>query len=171
MTNEQHNKYLGVAFLVHGGIQLLFMLLMAVMFALFFASIPSRPGEPGPPPFFFLPFIGFIVVFQSIFTIPAFVAAYALLKRKSWARLGVIIAAVLSAMSVPIGTAVCVYALWFFFGENWKEVYQPALAQTGGARSHLPGQADTADAAAWTVNQSREPSRDYAPPPPPPDWR
>jgi hypothetical protein len=168
MTNEQHNKYLGVAFLVHGGFQLLMMLLMATMFGGFMMLIPNQPGRPEPPRAFFLIIIGFVVMVQSIFAAPSFVAAYALLKRKSWARLSAIIAAILSAMNVPIGTAVCVYALWFFFGENWKEVYQPALVNAGGARSQLPGQAD---AAAWTVSQSREPSKDYAPPPPPPDWR
>ena len=117
MTNEQHNKLIGVGFLVHGGLQLLFMLLMATMFGSVMLMIQQDAhAHGGPPPFFFVPFIGFIVVFQSFFTIPAFVAAYALLKRKAWARVAAIIAAVLSAMSVPVGTAVCVYALWFFFG-------------------------------------------------------
>jgi hypothetical protein len=168
MTNEQHNKYLGVAFLVHGGLQLLIMLLIAIMFGSFTMLLPNQPGRGEPPRAFFLVMIGVVVMIQSIFAAPSFIAAYALLKRKSWARLSAIIAAVLSAMNVPIGTAVCVYALWFFCGENWKEVYQPAPARLGGARSQLPGQAD---AAAWTVSQSREPSKGYAPPPPPPDWR
>ena len=167
MTNEQHNKFLGVAFLVHGGFQLLMMLFMALMFGSFIALLPDRPGTQGPPRAFFLVIIGFVVMVQSIFAAPSFVAAYALLKRKSWARLSAIIAAILSAMNVPIGTAVCVYALWFFFGENWKEVYQPAVALGGDARAQLPGQAA---AAGWSVSQSREPSKDYAPPPPP-DWR
>ena len=68
--------------------------------------------------------IGILVVFQSVFTGPAVVAAYALLKRKPWARIASIIAGVVSAMSVPFGTAACVYALWFFFSENWKSVYE-----------------------------------------------
>lgn len=168
MTNEQHNKYLGIAFLAHGGFQLLMMLLMVTMFGGAMMLIPNQPGRAEPPRAFFLIIIGFVALVQSVFATPSFVAAYALLKRKSWARLSAIIAAVMSAMNVPIGTAVCVYALWFFCGENWKEIYQPALINAGGARPHLSGQAD---AAAWTVNQNREPSRDYAPPPPPPDWR
>ncbi|MGB7208817.1 MAG: hypothetical protein WBD27_09185 [Pyrinomonadaceae bacterium] len=58
-----------------------------------------------------------------VFPTPSFIAAYGLLKRKSWARIASIIARVLSSMSVPIGTAACVYALWFFFGDQWKTVY------------------------------------------------
>jgi hypothetical protein len=34
-----------------------------------------------------------------------------------------IIAGVIAAMSVPIGTAACVYSLWFFLGDNWKSIY------------------------------------------------
>jgi hypothetical protein len=168
MTNEQHNKYLGAAFLVHGGFQLLMMLFMVLMFGSIMMLVPNQPGRAEPPRAFFLVIIGFVAVVQSIFAAPSFVAAYALLKRKSWARLSAIIAAILSAINVPVGTAVCVYALWFFFGENWKEVYQPALSGFGGARTQLPGQPD---AAAWTASQSRERPVGYAPPPPPPDWR
>jgi uncharacterized membrane protein len=162
MTNEQHNKYLGIAFLIHGGFQLLITLLMVVVFGSAVAVMPNQPD--GPPPAFFMIIFTFVVLFQSIFALPSFVAAYAVLKRKSWARIASIIAAVLSAMSVPIGTATCVYALWFFLGENWKEIYQPA--SVGGAHGQLSGH----DAAEWTTNQSREATRQRVPPPPP-DWR
>lgn len=161
MTNEQHNRYLGFAFLAHGGFQILMGLLMATMFGSFFALVPNQPGRPGPPAGFFLLIAVFVLTLQSIFAVPSFVAAYALLKRKSWARIMSIIAAVLSAMSVPVGTAACVYALWFFMGENWKEVYQP------GAR-RAPGQLPN-DANAWTT-QTWESHQERASPHPP-DWR
>jgi hypothetical protein len=161
MTNEQHNKLVGIGFLVHGGFQLLMGLLFALMFGSFAALIPNEPGQPAPPRGFFLIFAGFFFIIQAIFAVPSFVAAFAVLKRKSWARLSAIIAAVVSAMNVPIGTAVCVYALWFFFGENWKEVYQPAMS---GARAELPN-----DATAW-ANQPWEAKHERVPPTPP-DWR
>jgi hypothetical protein len=166
MTNEQHNKYVGFAFLAHGGFQIFMGLLIGLMFGSLIPLIPNQPGRPEPPRAFFFVVMMFVVMIQTIFALPSFVAAYAVLKRKSWARIMGIIAAVLSAMSVPVGTAACIYALWFFFGENWKEVYQPATMQ-GGARSQLSG-AD--NSATWTVNQHQEASRSYAPPPPP-DWR
>jgi hypothetical protein len=166
MTNEQHNKFVGFAFLAHGGFQMFMGLLIALMFGSFIALIPNQPGRPAPPTGFFYVIMTFVVMIQTIFALPSFVAAYAVLKRKSWARLSGIVAAVLSAMSVPVGTAACIYALWFFFGENWKEVYEPASLR-GSARSQLPG---ASDPATWTVNQHQEASRSYAPPPPP-DWR
>jgi hypothetical protein len=166
MTNEQHNKFVGYAFLAHGGFQVLMGLLFGLMFGSFIALIPSQPHGPEPPRAFFFLIMSFVIVIQSLFALPSFIAAYAVLKRKSWARIMGIIAAVLSAMSVPVGTAACVYALWFFFGENWKEVYEPAINQ-GGARTQLSGAGETAT---WTVNQGRDASRTYAPPPPP-DWR
>jgi hypothetical protein len=166
MTNEQHNKFVGIAFLAHGGFQILMGLAFSIMFGSFMALIPSQPGRPEPPRAMFLVIALFVLIIQSVFALPSFVAGYAVLKRKSWARISGIIAAVFAAMSVPVGTAACIYALWFFFGENWKSVYEPATAM-GGARSQLSG----ADAAApWTVNQQRESSKSYAPPPPP-DWR
>lgn len=136
MTNEEHNKYIAWAFIAHGGIQLLMMLLMAVMF-IFMFSIGSRPGEPGPPLEFFGMMFGIMFFVQMVFTTPSFIAAYGLLKRKSWARIASIVAGVLSSMSVPIGTAACVYALWFFFGDQWKSVY-PQEAGISTDQQQLP---------------------------------
>lgn len=64
-----------------------------------------------------------MAIINAIFAIPSAVGGYAVLKKRSWARTASIVAAVIAGMNFPIGTAACVYALWFFFGENWKEVY------------------------------------------------
>lgn len=135
MTNEDHNKYIAYAFLAHGGLQLLMLLFIAAMFFFIF-SVGTRPGDHGPPMEFFGFFFGIMFLVQMVFTTPAFVAAYGLLKRRSWARIASIIAGVLSSMSVPIGTAACVYALWFFFGDQWKSVYQQG--KTDPNQNYLP---------------------------------
>jgi len=128
MTDEQHNKYIAYSFLAHGSFQLLMMLLMGLMI---FLTFPPAPME------FLAFFFAFISIFYIIFAAPAFIAAYALLKRKSWARIASIIAGVLSAMSVPVGTAACVYAFWFFFGDNWKRIYSEGEPVSDGYREHL----------------------------------
>jgi hypothetical protein len=118
VTNEQHNTYVSWAFIAHGSFQLLITLVMV-----FFIFLIPRTGRGAPPRefmFFMMAFIGF---FQMIFIVPSFVAAYAMRNKKSWARLAAIIAGVIAALNVPFGTAACVYAMWFFFGESWKEVY------------------------------------------------
>ena len=166
MTNEDHNKYIAWAFIAHGGIQLLMMLLMAVMF-IFIFSIGRQPGEPGPPMEFFGVFFAFMFIIQAIFTTPSFVAAYGLLKRKSWARIASIIAGVLSSMSVPIGTGACVYALWFFFGDQWKSVY-PQEAGTVPDQRQLPYGVDNSKWGGHVMDEDGEVVYRHQDPP---DWR
>src|SRR5262249_22964985 len=99
--------------------------------------IDPQPGEPPPPKALFGFMMAFFSVFYLVFSLPSIVAAYALRKKKSWARLASIIASVVAAMNVPFGTAACVYSLWFFLGENWKEVY-PEQAGTQVVPHQLP---------------------------------
>ncbi len=166
MNPEQHNKYLGIAFLTHGAIQLLFMLAMVLFFLFFFSTIPGRPGDPGPPMAFLGFFFGLMFLFQLVFTAPVFVAAYALLKHKSWGRIAGIVGAVLSAMSVPIGTAVCVYALWFLLSDEGKQFY--ASKATGASPYPLNELHSMPVASEWRQNAKQE---EDLKPPQPTDWR
>jgi hypothetical protein len=168
MTNQQHNKYLGMAFLAHGGFQLFWMLMMTAMFFFFFRAIADQPGKGAPSPEFFLIFISFMLVFQLIFTVPSLVAAYALLKRKSWARMAGIVGGIVAAMSFPLGTAVCVYAMWFLMGEGWKELYLQTDGLSAGARGQLPYARDFDQP--W-ANQTRAEGKERVSPPQPSDWR
>lgn len=112
---------------------MLMLALMAAMFSVFFFIEPP-PGQPPPPRAFFAGMIIFFSIFYLLFTLPSVIAAYALLKKKSWARIASIVAAVISAMNVPIGTAACVYALWFFLGDNWKAIYSEDSDQNKNTR-------------------------------------
>ncbi len=163
MTNQEHNKYLGLAFLAYGALQLLIMLGMALFIKFFFSAMPTGPGD-APPPAFFAIMIGFMVALQLVFTAPSLVAAYAVLKRKSWARIAAIVAGIMAAISFPLGTAVAVYALWFMMGEGWKEIYDPPAARQPGSLPHR------GEYIPWQ-EQARRAEHENAPPPPPPDWR
>jgi len=161
MTNEEHNRYVAYAFFAHAGFQLFTLLMMGLFFALFFGSMP---GDPEPPPFaFFGIMFAFMLVFQLVFTVPAAIAAWAMLKRKPWARTASIVGAVTSAMSVPIGTAACVYALWYWTSDNWKDVYPDG----GSTRGNSPRELDRGDegSASDEFDRSKEWTRE------PPDWR
>ncbi|MEQ1603967.1 MAG: hypothetical protein ABL999_03790 [Pyrinomonadaceae bacterium] len=166
MTNEQHNAYLSWVFIGHGAFQVLMGLLMIGFFAMFF-FIPDQPGPGGPPPAFFAIMFLFVFVFLVAFALPSFIAAYGLRKKKSWARLASIIAAVVSAMNVPIGTAACVYALWFFLDENWKNVY-PEVAFANEEKARIP---QIEREARWTGHQTDEKGKCTFHTVEPPDWR
>lgn len=125
-TPEQHNKYLAYAHLAYGGLTALFPLAFLAMFGSMFLFIANAPQQSGPSP----PPVGFFVVVMIVFggfyvalTIPSFVAGYALLKRKPWAKIASIIAGVVAGAFFPIGTALCVYTLWFLLSEPGKILY------------------------------------------------
>lgn len=165
MTNEQHNRYIAYTFFAHAGIQLFLALAMVLFFTLFL-YIPVEPGRPAPPREIFGFMAAFIGFFYLAFGLPSAIAGYALLKKKSWARIASIIAAVVGAMNVPIGTAAAVYALWFFFGENWKEIYEPYSAHMFDERRQLAYGYESQRAA--YEQEEREPQfQTYNPP----DWR
>ena len=126
ITPQEHNKFVGLAQLGYAGFYLLMMIVMTAFEAFMFRNIYSRSEEMGgalPTPFIVIMFV-FIGFISLAMTVPSVVAGYALLKRRRWAKVAGIVGGVTAAMSFPIGTAVCVYALWFFLGDKWKEVYE-----------------------------------------------
>jgi hypothetical protein len=169
MTTEEHNRFLGIAHLVHGGLQALWMVVMFVfvIFMMAFAAADTPRGGDAFPFVFFMMFMLVAVIMSVLFTIPSFVAGYGLLKRKQWAKTWGIIAGVLAAMSFPIGTAVCVYTFWFLLGDAGKDFYSKSQAeQPSRERDRLFLEPDSAtyDAGAWNSQTKRE----YAQPP---NWR
>lgn len=158
MTPEQHSKYVGVAHLVYGGVYLLLTLLFMLFFlAMFVSSLPN--GNDGGLGFLLVIWV-FFSIFWLAFVIPSFVAGYGLLKHKRWARTAAIVGGVVSGMSFPIGTAVCVYTFWFLFSEPGRRLYdRPAYP--------LPPPPPL-----WNrdfAGSRKEPQ--YIPPSSPPDWR
>src|SRR5678816_2047601 len=84
-------------------------------------------GDPGGPPIGMIIFLCvFIGLLYGMMTIPSFVAGYALLKKKRWAKTAAIIGGVTAAMNFPIGTAVCIYTFWLLFSEQGKTLFDEA---------------------------------------------
>ncbi|HMG76951.1 MAG TPA: hypothetical protein VK582_25990 [Pyrinomonadaceae bacterium] len=159
MTPDQHNKYLGFAHLAYAVLHSLMGAFIGIMMIVMFSALPpTRPGNP-PPPAFFVGMAVFMVAFTLIWSIPSMIAAYALLKKKRWAKTASIVAGVFAATQIPVGTAVGIYSFWFAFGEPGRLLYdQPA-------KSLLSQQ--PADGA--RINQEK--AHEYFPPAKPPDWR
>ena len=155
MTPEKHNKLLAYAHFGYAGLMGLLFGVMMIWMMLMFSL------EPGPaPPTGIIVFMGlFMLVFVAIYAIPSIIAGYALLKRKSWAKVASIIAGVLCSMSAPFGTALCAYTFWFLFSEPGKTLYDKP-------QQFLPPMPPT-----WhqQTTQQREPVFTQASTPP--DWR
>ena len=101
----------------------------------------------------------FLLVFTVGWTIPSIITAYALLKKKRWAKVAGVVAGVFAATQMPVGTAVSVYTFWFFFGEKGKQLYDKP--------THALPPAPPTD---WAgVNQQA--GQMSQPPLAPPDWR
>ncbi|MCA1555093.1 MAG: hypothetical protein LC747_00195 [Acidobacteria bacterium] len=166
MTPEEHNKALGICHLAYGGLSTLLMLAFMFMFGAILFAIP----EGGPPFGIMVIFAVFMLIYSFIFTLPSFIAGYAMLKLKPWARTASIVAAVLETMSVPIGTAVGVYSFWFMFSEEGKAFYNKNSVYTQRPYA-LHDAPPPPPASEWNARTSQEREREYAPPPQPPDWR
>ncbi len=164
MTNEEHNKYIGWAFLANGIFQVTIVLFMFLFLFAFFAAAP--PGGDLPAGFLATVF-GFAMIINLVFLSPNFIAAYALLNRKPWARIAGIVAAAMSAMNVPLGTLAAVYSLWFFCGDQWKTVY-PETAE--GERVD-PLRITPPSNTRWDGYTKDEEGAYVYRTPPPPDWR
>jgi len=159
MTPLEHNKYVGLAHLAYAVIHVLLtgastLLVFAILGSMRFPDLPQRQF----PPRFMLAIMVFALIFNVVLSVPSFVASYAFLKRKSWARIMGIIAAAIAAMHFPFGTATCAYTFWFLFSEPGKTLY--------GKPSHTLPPLPPSDWASVEQGTQR-----YVPPASPPDWR
>ena len=170
MTPQDHNKVIGIMHLIWGGFHALMAVIMGLFFILMFAGISQDPQTP-PEAKAFFGFFGFLVaaVMVSV-SLPSLLAGYALLKRKNWAKVASIIAAGLMAMSVPFGTALTVYTIWFMCGEQGNYLY----GKNASGREPWRGSLNDASRFDWEAQRAadaRGRAETYVPPPQPPDWR
>jgi hypothetical protein len=160
MTPEEHNKYLGMAHVAYGVVHILLTLFTGVFVLGMMGLLTFNSGRSdGPPASFMAVIMVFVVIVNALFAIPSFIAGYAFLKRKSWAKIAGIIAAALSALRIPFGTAVSVYTFWFLFSTPGKILYDNL------ARALPPAPPD------WSAIERDRRKASYAPPASPPDWR
>ena len=164
MTNEEHNKYIAWSFLANGIFQ---SVMLVFVFVFLYYWLQYGPGGGDLPAGFFAVVFGFAGIINLIFLSPNFVAAYALLKRKPWARIASIVAAALSTMNVPLGTLAAVYSLWFFCGDQWKSIYP----QTAEGSPSDPSKLTSAASAEYDGYTRDEAGAYVYRTPPPPDWR
>ena len=170
MTPQDHNKVIGIMHLIYGGFNALMMAIFVPVFLAIGAGAASDPNAPPALAAIFGFFGVLMLVLALVFGLPPMLAGYAMLKRKRWARVAGIVAACVEALSFPFGTALCVYTLWFLFGqgENFHRAgFDAPPAPSWRAPLRDAGSYD------WETRRAAEASRphEYVPPPQPPDWR
>lgn len=160
MSPEEHNKYVGIANVAYGTIHVLLMIVMGVFFTAMMGVIARDAARSdGPPASFFGGIMIFAVAINLLFAIPSFIAGYAFLKRKPWAKIAGIVAAVLSAFRVPFGTAVSIYTFWFLFSAPGRILYE-----------NLPQVLPPAPPVEWSAADRSRKEKEYLGRTPP-DWR
>ena len=170
MTPQDHNKVIGIMHLIWGGFNALMMFFIVPFFLAIIGMISQDPNAPPEAKAFFGIFGVFMAIFMLVFALPPLIAGYALLKHKSWARVAGIVAACFTAMSMPFGTALTVYTLWFLCGPQGEQMYKK------GANAYEPWRGSLRDAGTfdWETQRTADAQRHketYTPPPQPPDWR
>jgi hypothetical protein len=170
MTPQDHNRILGIMHLIYGCFNALMLVIFVPVFLAIGAGAASDPNAPPALAAIFGLFGLLMFVLAVVFGLPPILAGYALLKRKSWARVMSIIAACVEALSFPFGTALCVYTFWFLFGQG--ENFHRGGGQMAGQGWNAPHLHD-ANTFDWEAQRAHQPGRqrDYVPPPQPPDWR
>lgn len=153
-----HNKILGILHLAYGG--LIGLLMLAIFIFMLMIGTFATDGRGEPMPAGVLALVMIVLAGVTLLQVtPSFLAGYALLKQKRWAKTIGIIAAIMAGLSFPLGSALCVYTLWFLFGESGRFLYHKA------AYALPPGNPS------WARSSRREAERAYIPPSAPPDWR
>jgi hypothetical protein len=130
MTGADHNKILAIGFAAFAAIFFItFFLLLVVTTGVFVALGITFANETGDSKQAGIGVLGgvFTVIFYCvlglIFVLPTALASWKMLKRRTRARLWGIIAAILVAPILPLGTALGIYGLWFFFSAAGKQFY------------------------------------------------
>lgn len=136
MTAKDHNKLLAIFHLVQGGLQSFAGIIIALVYGglgLAFRANAHKPEEQ------FMGTIFIVLAFVAapivlLFAAVNLTAGYKMLKEKTGARTWGIVASIVSLLSIPLGTALGVYGLWFLFGDEGKRFY---LGGSGGGQQYF----------------------------------
>jgi hypothetical protein len=130
VTAVEHNKFVAIGFGIFAAIfGFTFLLLMLVSLGVFVAlgfSFAKETGDMNQAGFGALGGVFAIVFYLAlglIFVLPMAMASRKMWKRRPNARVWAIIAALLVICIVPLGTMLAIYALWFCFSVDGKELY------------------------------------------------
>jgi len=133
MRPQDHNRIIAIGFAVFAAIfGFTFVLLMLVSLGVFVSMGFTMAADSGDQTQAGIGIAGgvfavvFYLVLGAIFVLPTALAAWKAFKRRPGTRIWGTIAAIAVITIVPLGTALGVYALWFFFSAQGKDFYSSA---------------------------------------------
>ncbi len=135
MTAAEHNKCLAIGFGIFAALfGLTFLLLMLISLGVFVAlgiSFANKTGDANETGIGILGGV-FAVIFYLVlgwmFMLPTAIASRKMWKQRPDARVWGVIAAILVLFVFPVGTFLAIYALWFCFSAEGRNLYLNARA-------------------------------------------
>ncbi|MBX2915644.1 MAG: hypothetical protein KF856_10285 [Cyclobacteriaceae bacterium] len=117
---ENHKRVLAFIYIISGSLQILGMILLATLVESIMPFISEQAGPDAQWVFTWLiPFIRTIAIgVVLILAIPAIIAGAGLLNQKKWALTLALVLGCLKLFSFPIGTAIGIYTIWVYAGDN-----------------------------------------------------
>ena len=130
MTKFDHHKLIAIGFGIFAAIfAFTFLLLMLVSLGVFiglgisFANETGDLNQAGIGALGGMFAVAFYLVLALIFVLPTAMTSQKMWKLRRGARVWAIIGALIVVWIVPLGTALAIYALWFWFSAAGKELY------------------------------------------------
>ena len=129
MTAQEHNKTLGILFLIFGSVNILLLIPAALQATKALKSLEDAAAlNPNPESarnamgllMILLIVLGVLTLISAVMEI---VAGLGLFKQRPWSPPAATIAAIVALINIPIGTGLGIYALWFLFGNKARELY------------------------------------------------
>ncbi|MCP3144789.1 hypothetical protein [Pyxidicoccus xibeiensis] len=119
---EGHRRILGILFIVMNALTLL--AAVAVVGVMLFASTLGGPDMPQESRTVML--VGTLGMGGCLLLVglPGIITGVGLLKRRRWARMAALVLGIISLPSAPLGTAVGIYALWFYMQQGSDQVFE-----------------------------------------------
>lgn len=123
---DKHRKALGILYVVFSA---LLALAGLGVFAAFVLGALSSTDEDAR---IVLGLGGALAAFLLLLSLPGFIGGIGLLRRRAWSKALTLIVAALSLPNFPIGTALGLYAIWFWLQPNTERLFFPQRSEPRG---------------------------------------
>lgn len=121
---QKHITLLGA---LHIGLGILGILIAAIIFVVLLGTGFVSQDEEA---FFVLSIVATIIAMLFLIScVPGIIGGIGLLKRKSWARILILIVAAIDLLDIPFGTALGIYSFWVLLQDESAQIFKQEAEQ------------------------------------------